>query len=339
VRPNDPANHDELLAMYLQGMGDSAIGKRVGRTKWAIGRWRRYHGLARFCVDPMKLTEDEEAKRRTLYDLGLLDAEIAGSLNIGFSGVYSWRKRNALPPNCKSRKVKYQSQFRETCNRLLRRNVSPRVLSEVFDIPIENMAYWRTAILHAHPELGRHSRRVIERPQTPNGKQYSRLLPERRREAFEQYSLGQSDTAIALEMKLWRQQIREWRKAYDLAPNVLKRQVRTRLRAPPVAFQPIRPDRDVLYARIRRALRGDWATVDDAASDLYLAVIEGRLEIEQIEVVANQYRNRVIADYASAFGPISLNKAIPGTKDLMMIDTLRDERSSDWLEEMGATVW
>jgi len=86
VRPNDPANHDELLAMYRQGMGDSAIGKCVGRTKWAIGRWRRYHGLARFCVDPMKLTEEEEAKRRALYNQGLLDAEIAASLNIGFFG-------------------------------------------------------------------------------------------------------------------------------------------------------------------------------------------------------------------------------------------------------------
>ena len=213
------------------------------------------------------------------------------------------------------------------------------MLSEVFDIPIENMAYWRTAIRHVHPELGRSSRRAIERPQTPNGKQYSRLLPERRREAFERYSLGQSDTAIALKMNLWRQQIREWRKAYGLAPNVQKRQVRARLRAPSVPFQAIRTDRDLLYARIRRSLRGDWATVDDAASDLYLAVIEGHLETEQIEAVANQYRNRVIADYASAFGPISLNKAIPGTEDLMMIDTLRDERSSDWLEEMGATVW
>ena len=63
------------------------------------------------------------------------------------------------------------------------------------------------------------------------------------------------------------------------------------------------------------------------------------VEIEQIQVVANQYRNRVIADYASAFGPISLNKAVPRPEDLMMIDTCRDERSSDWLEEMGATVW
>ncbi len=140
-------------------------------------------------------------------------------------------------------------------------------------------------------------------------------------------------------MGLRSQQISDWRAAYSLRPNARKRRVQGRLRAPPVAFQAIRTDRDLLYARIRRSLRGDWATVDDAASDLYLAVIEGRLEIEQIEAVANQYRNRVIADYASAFGPISLNKAIPGTEDLMMIDMLRDERSSDWLEEMGATVW
>lgn len=42
---------------------------------------------------------------------------------------------------------------------------------------------------------------------------------------------------------------------------------------------------------------------------------------------------------ASAFGPVPLNKAIPGTEELMMIDTSRDERLSDRLETMGATVW
>jgi hypothetical protein len=144
---------------------------------------------------------------------------------------------------------------------------------------------------------------------------------------------------IAATMNLRSVQIGDWRSSYSLRPNARKRRVPGRRRAPSVPFQAIRTDRDLLYARIRRSLRGDWATVDDAASDLYLAVIEGRLKIEQIEAVARQYRNRVIADYAPAYDQVSLNKAMPGTEDLMMIDTLRDERSSDWLEEMGATVW
>lgn len=332
--------------MLASGMTDLAIAKSSGVRRCSVVQWRKRHGLPPSVGRTEPLDQREHRKRRELYEQGLDDKAIAAALGMAPGGVWKWRRRSGLASNS-DRAVRIRDprvavatpETRATCDRLLRRNVTTKVVCAIFKLAVSTVQRWRSEVLRAEPGLKRPSTARKMSLRATNGRLYSRLPPERLREAFELYALGHSDVMIAAAMELRSQQIGDWRAAYSLRPNARKRRVRGRIRAPSVPFQAIRTDRDLLYARIRRTLRGDWATVDDAASDLYLAVIEGRLEIEQIEAVANQYRNRVIADYASAFGPVSLNKAIPGTEDLMMIDTLRDERSSDWLEEMGATVW
>lgn len=331
--------------MLASGMTDGAIAKSSGVSRCSVVKWRTRHGLPPSVGRTKPLDQQEDTKRRELYEQGLGDKSIAAALGMAPAAVWSWRHRSGLVSNSDRVQIKDPRvavptlETRATCDRLLRRNVTTKVVCAIFKLAVSTVQRWRSEVLRAEPGLRRRSTAQRMRPRATNGRLYLRLPPERLREAFELYALGHSDVMIAAAMNLRSQQVGDWRAAYSLRPNARKRRVQGRRRAPPVLFQAIRTDRDFLYARIRRSLRGDWATVDDAASDLYLAVIEGRLKIEQIEAVANQYRNRVIADYASAFGPISLNKAIPGTEDLMMIDTLRDERSSDWLEEMGATVW
>lgn len=341
-----PDMHEARLAMLASGMTDGAIAKSSGVSRCSVAQWRTRHGLPPSVGRNKPLDPGEDTKRRELYEQGLGDQSIAAALGMTPRAVWKWRRRSGLASNSDRavrikdpRVVVATPETRATCDRLLRRNVTTKVVCAIFKLAVSTVQRWRSEVLRAEPSLRRPSTAQKMRPRATNGRLYSRLPPERLREAFELYALGHSDVMIAATMNLRSQQIGDWRAAYSLRPNARKRRVRGRIRARSVPFQAIRTDRDLLYARIRRSLRGDWATVDDAASDLYLAVIEGRLEIEQIEAVANQYRNRVMADYASAFGPISLNKAIPGTEDLMMIDTLRDERSSDWLEEMGATVW
>lgn len=332
--------------MLASGMTDGAIAKSSGVSRCSVVQWRTRHGLPPSVGRNKPLDQQEDRKRRELYEQGLGDPAIAAALGMAPRAVWKWRRRSGLASNS-DRAVRIKDpqvaaptcDARATCERLLRRNVSTKVICAIFNLAVSTVDRWRSEVLRAEPGLRRPSTAQRMRPRAANGRLYWRLSPGRLREAFELYALGHSDVMIAAAMDLRSQHVGDWRAAYSLRPNARKRRVQGRLRAPPVPFQAIRTDRDLLYARIRRALRGDWATVDDAASDLYVAVIEGRLEIEQIEAVANQYRNRVIADYASAFGPVSLNKTIPGAEDLMMIDTLRDERSSDWLEEMGATVW
>ncbi len=331
--------------MLASGMTDGAIAKISGVSRCSVAQWRKRHGLPPSVGRNKPLDPGEDTKRRELYEQGLDDQSLAAALGMTPRAVWKWRRRSGLASNSDRVQIKDPlvtvptPEARATCERLLRRNVTTKVVCAIFNLAASTVQRWRTEALRTELGLRRPSTAQKMHPRAPNGRLYSRLPPERLREAFELYALGHSDVLIAATMNLRSQQIGDWRAAYSLRPNARKRRVQGRRRASPVPFQAIRTDRDLLYARIRRSLRGDWATVDDAASDLYLAVIEGRLKIEQIEAVARQYRNRVIADYASAYDQVSLNKAMPGTEDLMIIDTLRDERSSDWLEEMGATVW
>jgi transposase len=331
--------------MLASGMTDGAIAKSSGVSRCSVAQWRTRHGLPPSVGRNKPLDPGEDTKRRELYEQGLGDKAIAAALEMTPRAVWKWRRRSGLASNSERVQIKdplvaaATPETRATCERLLRRNVTTKLVCAIFNLAASTVQRWRTEALRTEPGLRRPSTAQKMRPRATNGRLYSRLPPERLREAFELYALGHSDVIIAETMNLRSQQVGDWRSAYSLRPNARKRRLHGRRSAPSVPFQAIRTDRDLLYARIRRSLRGDWAIVDDAASDLYLAVIEGRLEIEQIEAVAALYRNRVIADYASAFGPVSLNKAVPGTEDLMMIDTLRDEGSSDWLEEMGATVW
>ena len=92
--------------------------------------------------------------------------------------------------------------------------------------------------------------------------------------------------------------------------------------------------------RIRRAvgrvLPRDLA--DDAISDLYLAALEGKVSLDRIEAEARSFGNRVRNSFANSFRSRSVDEALAGTEDLLMIDTLVDESAEDWLEEMGASV-
>lgn len=91
-----------------------------------------------------------------------------------------------------------------------------------------------------------------------------------------------------------------------------------------------------MTAGLARGLPPDLT--DDAASEMWLAVFEGRLSVDQIKAEASRYRGQAIANYASRFGPTSLDEDLTGG-GFHLIDRVRDERSSDWLEGNGATVW
>jgi hypothetical protein len=105
--------------------------------------------------------------------------------------------------------------------------------------------------------------------------------------------------------------------------------------------QATRPEADPLYARIAAAVPRsiDPAIRDDIIGDAYIAILDGRAKVGQLTEVVKRARSKVFAAFANSFGPRSLDQVVAGTDDFTLMDTLRDESSSSWLEEMGATVW
>ena len=92
-----------------------------------------------------------------------------------------------------------------------------------------------------------------------------------------------------------------------------------------------------IYAAIPNWLAPDLA--DETAGEVCLAVISKSIRHRDIRAKTAAIANRVVNSYASKFGARSLDEILPGTEDFRLIDTLRDQSSSAWLEEMGATVW
>jgi len=95
-----------------------------------------------------------------------------------------------------------------------------------------------------------------------------------------------------------------------------------------------------LQQRVVRAVghRLPFDIAADASAELMLAVIEGRVPLNQIEKHGRAFGNRALREYANPFTMKSLDDDLPDHEGLRPVDLLSDEGSSAWLEEMGATV-
>lgn len=94
---------------------------------------------------------------------------------------------------------------------------------------------------------------------------------------------------------------------------------------------------DALMARIRAVVsnRLDPVLRDDVISEIYLAVIEGRVEPEQIGAVARSFINRGLADWQSRYGPRSLDAKLFAEGSRTLADTLEDDTAVDQIEELS----
>lgn len=145
------------------------------------------------------------------------------------------------------------------------------------------------------------------------------------------YQLGWSDRHIAREENRHRTSIRKWRRLKGLPLNFSDgSQSREK-----------RPGFSDLAARVRKAI-GRYLPrdiADDAAANLVLAVLDGTIPLAEIEKASRKFGNKALDTYASRFGPRSLDEEIGDSDGFKMLDLIRDDSHSSWLEEMGATVW
>lgn len=159
---------------------------------------------------------------------------------------------------------------------------------------------------------------------------YTRLSPEQRAARMLLYQLGWGDRHIAREQGLNRSSVRLWRHSLGLASN-FPSGCTERWRPRPTMKDVLRR----IQGALGRSLPAD--IIDDAAADMMLAILDGTIPLDEIELQARRFGNKVLERFANRYGPRSLDEAIPGTDDLLGIDMVVDERSSSWLEEMGAT--
>jgi transposase-like protein len=358
----------ERYELYQAGLSDRAISRIQGVNHSTISEWRRLKGLAinnnahvtlklrsknaAPSAPPLlgicRISPERAKLRRELYDAGYTDPAIAKAVGILNKSVFKWRKQAGLPPNVPPGRSARSSStvavvtpdLKRRAMALLERGVGPRTIAREMAASIQSLERWRTAMLSERPELRRQaSHRKV--PRHPGGRLYSKLLPDRRARAFVLYADGLCDYEIAKDLGVRKTQIWEWRHALFLPAVGKSRQKHMVKPKPKQLGQAISPMSNPLYAHIVNSIGRGMAPdlVDDAVSDVWLALAEGRLSPQQISAEAGKFRNRVIGSYASKFGPRSLDEDIGDGDGFRMLDMLKDHSSSDWLERMGATVW
>lgn len=98
-----------------------------------------------------------------------------------------------------------------------------------------------------------------------------------------------------------------------------------------------RRDAAAILAELKTATRHvtDAAIRDDVMGDMFLAMMEGRLERQNIKTEARRYSGRAIDQWQSKWAPASIDEAL--TEDgLRLVDLIPCPRAAQWLERSGA---
>jgi transposase-like protein len=359
----------ERYELYKAGLSDRAISQAQGVSRTSIQDWRLRNAFpvnnnanvpadaklrnAGTLIQPppgnCKISPERVKLRRELYDAGSTDSVIAEAVGIRPTNVILWRQREGLPPNFPPGRTMRTSEhlafvtpdLKRRAVALSKRGVDVRTIARELATTVKSVEKWHTEALPDTPYVRQSGAARRSTPRHPSGRAYSKLRAERRARAFVLYADGLNDYEIAKDLGVNRGQVWEWRHALFL-PSVGKawRKHAVKPKPKPLAAA-ISPMSNPLYAHIVASIGRGIASdlVDDAVSDIWLALAEGQLSHDQISAQAGKFRNRVIGNYASKFGPRSLDEDIGDGNGFRMLDLLKDHSSSDWLEEMGATVW
>lgn len=96
-------------------------------------------------------------------------------------------------------------------------------------------------------------------------------------------------------------------------------------------------DARAIMLELAQACRGlqDTALRDDAVSEMFLALLEGRLKRDRIKAEARTFTGRAIGLWASRYGPASLDEDMTG-EGFTLGDLIPCPRAAAWLEAVGA---
>ncbi|MCW6531186.1 hypothetical protein NED98_13115 [Sphingomonas sp. MMSM20] len=176
-------------------------------------------------------------------------------------------------------------------------------------------------------------RRARDLPVNRGSRTSYRLTPTQRAARMLMYQLGWSDRHIAREQGVHKTSIRGWRRDLGLAANFSLGV--NELHNP-------RPTLAGILDRVKKAIgRGLPRDIaEEATQAMIVDILDGTIPVAEIEKAARRYGNKALEQFANRYGPRSLNEELGDDGDgFTMMDMIPDERSSSWLEEMGATVW
>lgn len=354
----------ERQNLYDQGLDDKDIARHEGVTRSAVYHWRVRNHLPRHTPEAIpssrrhpfvvgeRTAVEHDALRRRLYLDHLNDRQIAAQVGVTANAIYQWRKSCNLAPNLPcGRNTRANTELTPTTPDLKRRalvlfarGVRATLIARELRASLKTLERWRSAMLRDQRDRAQVEASLPRITRRADGRRYSSLPDDLRSQAFALYADGLHDDAIGRSIGVSRARVWQWRAGLNLPawrrPGQRGKAASLVARAKPLP-PAITPRSNPLYARLADAIGRRLAPdlTDDAISDLWVAVAEGRVSLDRLEQEANRIRSDVLRKFANPYGDRSLDEDIGDGDGFRMIDLIRDERSSSWLERSGATVW
>ena len=93
---------------------------------------------------------------------------------------------------------------------------------------------------------------------------------------------------------------------------------------------------ETIMAQIERAVsrRIDPMLRDDVVGELYLAVMEGRLEADKISAAVRSFVNRGLSEWQSAYGPKSLDAKFGPDDGRSLVEMIRDDTGGSLIDDI-----
>lgn len=240
----------------------------------------------------------DRGEARRLYDAGQNDSQIARRFGVDHSAISQWRRKAGLPSHYSRKPAErpdYAAQYAlGKCDREIMAATGGSRPS---------VRRWRAKLgLRANRDPARTGGRGLWLAQDADA------------ERLALYQQGLPDEWIAAIVGAHGQTIRDWRKRRGL-PTMDARGAQLgiaplkRKRKPvPAPLNPI--TQLALWRRIDAAIPR-WPAPDiraDVASEMLLAVVSGELPEAGIEAAAKRYTNQTVNQFASRWGPLSMDE-------------------------------
>lgn len=259
---------------------------------------------------PIFNNPDKDAAARLLHAAGWSDARIATAFGCCPNSIYNWRKAKGLRRDRQGRPAKIDDA---EARRLHSEGWSDGAIARHFGCLQSAATHWR-------------HRRGLARNMDPN----PRPSDEQVAAAREAFLAGHTKDQVRREVGIGQRAADKIRRALGEQHGPIKHNLER------VIFRPMS---DPIYRRlndaVRRGIPDDLR--DDIISDMYLDLLDGTLEPEDIESAAPRYTGSVYRSFASRWGPKSLDEPI-SEDGFTRKDMLACDRAAAWLEEIGATV-
>jgi len=247
------------------------------------------------------LMAGREAEAMNFYQQGMGDSAIGRAMSLGRRTIETWRKKNGLPlqtaileyrlptmPPKKNGGGKFITDERAAqAVHMVAKGMTDAEIGAELGCCSDTILQWRRA------------NNIPRNDVTRRNGSMPFIRGEREDRARKLKDQGKYDWEIAKALGCTVQTVASWRKRKGIE------------RAPYRYFTMTNPTmRDPLYSRVTQAVGRRFAPdiVEEAVSDIVLAVLSGEIAESDIERVAAKRMNRAVGQWANRYGPASLDE-------------------------------